>query len=126
MRVVWLVALLCALPAPVAAQPAPLVGRVVAIQVMGGDTVLTVALGSDAGIDHTWAATLLSNDKPLHDLVIIRVNKRTTIVKLTMTFDQIPANLRVRFRPPPPPPPSPPAPPPSLGPPPRPPELIDI
>jgi hypothetical protein len=114
-RVVWLAAMLCALAAPLAAQPTPLVGRVMAIQVSEGDTILTVALGTDAGLERTWSAKLVSNDRPLHDLVIIRVNKRSTILKLRATFDQIPPNLRVRFTPPPPPPPPPP-----IGPPPQP------
>jgi hypothetical protein len=74
--------------------PAPLRLRVVKVQVQGSATVLTLAGGSDKGINKDWAGCLVksqTNDACADggDVAIIRVNPRDTVVKSTLVRDQI-------------------------------------
>ena len=84
-------------------RPDPVTGRVVDLEVSGDARVVTVMAGSDKGVAKTWHARLLEGDstKPLPDgeAIIIRIDKRTTIIKTTLTEQQIRANRIVQFAP---------------------------
>jgi len=84
------------------AQPAPFIARIQKVEVSGSIVLVTIAAGTEQGIDHNWRAFLVRETVAIDggELIIIRVDKRTTVAKSTLTFDQIPANLRVRFDPP--------------------------
>lgn len=81
----------------------PITGRVVDLEVSGDARIVTVMAGSDKGVAKTWHARFLEGDttKPLPDgeAIIIRIDKRTTIIKTTLTEQQIRANRIVQFDP---------------------------
>ena len=85
----------------------PVVGRIVKNEVIGGDTQITIGVGTDQGLkDKGWTAKVLrgsSGEAPLSggDVLIVRVGKTTTLGKVKLSPDQIQANDRVKFYPPP-------------------------
>jgi hypothetical protein len=88
----------CDLKAP------PRTGRVISLSVQGSDVIVTIGLGSDAGVGQDWTAQVLrgDSDTPLYgsDVAIIRVSKRETIGKVHLTTDQVTANPKVKLSPP--------------------------
>lgn len=81
----------------------PIVARVVDLEINEASTVVTVMAGSDKGVAKGWHATFLEGDskKPLPDgeATIIRIDKRSTIIKTTLKPEQVRANRQVRFEP---------------------------
>jgi hypothetical protein len=82
----------------------PIVGRIISNQVQGGDTVITVAVGSDQGVTREWRGQVLRGDSntPLDggDVTVINVGKRQTVARVHLTVDIIAHNLRVKLGPP--------------------------
>jgi hypothetical protein len=85
--------------------PAPVViaGRVVDLDVVGESVIVTVLRGSETGIDRTWRARFREGTtaKPLAggEAVVIRVNRRTTVLKTSLSAEQVRANRVVEFSP---------------------------
>jgi hypothetical protein len=79
---------------------APVIGRVIKIEVSAGAVIATAAVGTDQGVVRTDTCVFLeADDSPkAADCVVVRTDRRSTIVKTTMTLDQIKAGaMRVRF-----------------------------
>ena len=83
----------------------PVTARVIKNEVQGGDVLVTVAAGSDQGVNKNWKGHVLRGDTDTAmdggDVTVIRVGKRETIGKVHLTTDQISANPRVKLVPPP-------------------------
>lgn len=77
---------------------APIIGRVLKIELTGAEVIATAGVGTDQGVARTDVCAFIdAQDKPVPaDCIIIRVDKRTTIVKTKLTMDQIKI-LRVKF-----------------------------
>jgi hypothetical protein len=91
--------------APSDCQPRPMppvVGRILQVEPMGSDVVITIGVGSDQGITTHWRGTILrgDTDQPLAggDVVLVRVSKRVSIAKVHATVDVVRANQRVQLR----------------------------
>lgn len=74
--------------------PKPIHLRVVRIEVQGSANVLTLAGGAEQGIANDWTGCIVksqTNDACLAggEIVIYRVDKRTTSAKSHLTYDQI-------------------------------------
>jgi hypothetical protein len=82
----------------------PVKGRVIATSVQGGETVITIGIGSDSGVQREWKGQILRGDsnQPIEggDVVIINVGKRQTAAKTRLTIDQISQNPNVKLSPP--------------------------
>jgi len=93
-------------PVPVAPPPPlpPVVARVIKIAVDDDHVVVVVATGTDAGVAKTWRAQVLrgTTTAPLvgGKGEVMRVDKRTTTIKLRMTRDAIADNPTVQLSPP--------------------------
>ncbi len=98
-RMLGTILVLCGMAAADPAPPAPLTARVIKVEVMGGDTIVTAAMGSDQGISKTATCKFLdaANQPRPDDCILIRVDHRTTIVKTHMTADQLRVSGQVRF-----------------------------
>ncbi len=87
-------------------KAAPVVGRIIGKEVQGSDLIVRVGIGSDQGVKKGWTGTVIKGaevtDKavPGGDVVIVRIDKQVTVVKLKLTADQIAANPYVRLSPP--------------------------
>jgi hypothetical protein len=85
-------------------KAAPVVGRIIGNQVQGSEVLITIAAGSEKGVDMTWTGHVLrgSSDTPLDggDVKIIRVDKRATLGKVHLNIDQLEANGQVKLSPP--------------------------
>lgn len=83
----------------------PVTGRVIKNEIQNGETLITIAAGSDQGVSKAWKGHVLrgDSDTPMDggDVVVIRVGKRETIGKVHLTTDQVSANPRVKLTPPP-------------------------
>jgi hypothetical protein len=88
----------CSIKAP------PQTGRVIGVSVQGSDVLITIGVGSDAGVGKDWKGQVLrgDSDAPIDggDVVLVRVGKRDTIGKVHLTTDQISANPKVKLSPP--------------------------
>ncbi|MBA3465442.1 MAG: hypothetical protein H0T46_36255 [Deltaproteobacteria bacterium] len=84
-------------------RPDPIVGRVVGLEVYGGDTVVTVAAGKSQGIAKGWRAAFLdgTTKKPLAggEAIVIRIDRRTSVLKTRLSPEQVRANRLVQFNP---------------------------
>ncbi len=82
----------------------PVVARVLKSGIQGGETVLTIAAGSDQGVASGWSGVVLrtGSDTPIDGSAfkIIRVGKRESVGKTRLTTDQVAANPRVKLSPP--------------------------
>jgi hypothetical protein len=84
-------------------KPQPIVGRVVSLEVYPDTTVVTVLVGYNQGIEKTWHAkfregtttTLLGGG----EATIIRIDRRTTLLKTSLTPEQVRAHRFVQFEP---------------------------
>lgn len=81
------------------AEPAkPVTARIVKLEVVSSDVALTVAAGTNSGVEKTWTGCVIdTGTKCLADgkLVIIRVDKTTLIAKTSLTPAQITAHPTV-------------------------------
>jgi hypothetical protein len=91
-------AVLCA-PAPAAPPQNPacpsgtgIEGRIIGVAVQGAATIITIAGGTDRGVDTTW---LVVRPVSRPACTIVRVADRTTVATCAMTPDQIKADLKV-------------------------------
>ena len=79
----------------------PVIGRIVGNNVSGSDVIITIAAGTNSGVQKNWGATVLrgDTDQPLAggEVTVIRVDKGVTVGKVHLTTDQISANSRVRL-----------------------------
>lgn len=102
MRVLVLLGLLVAWTQIVDAKKVGyLEAKVVKIEIAGSSQMMTTVTGSDAGITKEWTAKIVVGSREIADATIVRVDKRQTIVKTSVTFDQMPREILVRFYPPP-------------------------
>ena len=86
-----------------APRPLSISGRVVDLEIIGEDTVITVAAGTEQGIDKTWRARFREGTTtklvPDGEAILIRIDRRTTILKTRLTPEQVRANRIVQFDP---------------------------
>jgi hypothetical protein len=82
----------------------PKTGRVIAVNVQGSEVLITIGIGSDAGVGKDWTGQVLQgdSDNPLNggDLVVVSVRKKETIAKAHLTTDQVNQNPKVKLSPP--------------------------
>ena len=84
-------------------SPPPQTRRFLTYQIQGGDVVATVGVGSDQEIDKDWKATVVDvNDHPVPnaEAVIVRVDKRQTVVRVKKVVSDDMRDLRLRLTPP--------------------------
>ena len=92
-------------PAPVTPPPpppAPIVSRIVKADLVGGAMLVTIAGGTERGIEHTWHGTVLTDagtPLPGGTLTIVRVTKTQTFAKVLLSLDELGPNLSVRLEP---------------------------
>jgi hypothetical protein len=101
---VWvLVVIVLAMVSFASAQPSTTrFGRVIKIERHGDETLVTVAAGTAQGVDKTMYARIVTASGsdvaiPGGDLIIIRVDNRTTIAKTQATVAQVKDHPWVRF-----------------------------
>lgn len=94
-------------PPPVPAPPpppAPVTARIVKVAIEDNAVVATVGAGSEVGVTKAWRAQLLRGDsaKPLvgGKADVIRVDKRTTQIRIRLTSDEVSSNPQVLLSPP--------------------------
>lgn len=84
-------------------KPAAISARVVDLEINEDSTIVTVMAGTDKGIDRTWHARFREggSDKLLPDgeAIVIRVDRRTTVLKTKLTAKQVRENRIVQFDP---------------------------
>ena len=87
----------------------PIVGRVVGLETYAGDdgktySVVTVLAGTDQGVQKGWTARFREGTTTKHlaggDAMLIRVDKRSVILKTTLLPEQVRANKLVEITPP--------------------------
>jgi hypothetical protein len=85
------------------ARPASVVGRVVGIEIMGESVIVTVAAGKDQGITLRGHARFREGKTTKllagGEVMIIRVDRATTVVKTSLPAAQVRANRFVQFDP---------------------------
>ena len=84
--------------------PGTVTGRVIARAITGSWQVITIAAGTNSGVQPGWTATILRGDtnEPLAGgaVEVLRVDKAMTVGKTSVTADQLSANPRIRLSPP--------------------------
>jgi hypothetical protein len=89
-------------PPPVAV--APIVARIIKVEVVSDGVIITISAGSERGVDRTWKGEVLRVDTttPLAGgaISIIRVSKLQTVAKVKLTTDLLTQNPQVRLGPP--------------------------
>ncbi len=73
---------------------------VVDVKVSGGALLVTCHKGTEAGIGKDWTAKLLSGGREIASATLIRFTSKTSVLKVDITFDQIPKELGCRLFPP--------------------------
>ena len=90
-------------PAAPPAPPAPVIARILTVALDGDAVVCVIGAGSENGVAKTWRAQFLrgSTTTPLVGgrAEILRVDRRTTKIKVKMTTDAIAANPSVQLSP---------------------------
>jgi hypothetical protein len=56
--------------------------------------------GSEAGIGKHWFAKFVVKGRELADATLICFDKKTSVIKVNVTFDQVPKEITCRFFPP--------------------------
>jgi hypothetical protein len=83
----------------------PVKGRVLSVSVSGTDTIVEISVGSDQGVKKDWKCKVLRGETEAFmdggDAMIIRVDKRQTVLKVRMTTDQVNANPHIKCSAPP-------------------------
>lgn len=81
----------------------PILTRAIGVEVNGGDTNVTISVGTDNGVDRTWKGQILrgeSNDPiPGGNIILIRVGKHQTVAKVHLPTDIVQQNLRIKLMP---------------------------
>lgn len=79
----------------------PVLGRIIGTTIQGSEIIITIAAGSNSGIQPNWTGRVLrgDSDQPLAggDIKVVRVDKAVTIGKVRLTADQLGVNPRVRL-----------------------------
>ncbi|MCX5742644.1 MAG: hypothetical protein NT062_09130 [Proteobacteria bacterium] len=87
-------------PAP---KPVALAGRVVDLEVMEESRIVTVLIGTENGLGKQWRAKFRegTTTKPLAggEAVVIRIDRRSTVLKTSLSAEQVRANRVVQFEP---------------------------
>ncbi|MEO8706909.1 MAG: hypothetical protein ABI867_43180 [Kofleriaceae bacterium] len=70
------------------------VGRIIKLEVVGSDVLITIAAGSTAGVRQSWHGQVARDPRsteqhPRGELVIVRVDKQVTVAKVSLTPDQV-------------------------------------
>jgi hypothetical protein len=110
LHIVWLVACVLLFGAiaradkkKVAPPPASIVGRVVDLEVSADSRIVTVLAGKEQGIEKTWHAKFRegTTTKPLAggEAIVIRVDIRTTVLRTSLSAEQVRANRMIQFDP---------------------------
>lgn len=90
-------------PPPVVVVAKPIKARVVKVDVAGASTLVTIAAGSEQGVDKTWGGQVMRGDTaaamPGGKLTIIRIDKQFTIAKVGLTTDIVTSNPYVILQP---------------------------
>ena len=83
-------------PTPPTPPKNPILARVIAANVSGNDTIITIPYGSEQGVDKTWTGQVMRGDTkqpfPGGKVTIIRVDKTRTIAKVSLTTDLVNQN----------------------------------
>jgi hypothetical protein len=94
---------LAALTAAAPVATAPLVRRIISASFQGSATIITIAAGSNDGVQKNWRVCLLRDDgdEPLPggEVEVIRVDKAVTIGKIHLTSDALKGHRRVLLSP---------------------------
>lgn len=81
----------------------PVTARIVDFEVREDARIVTVLAGSEQGIGKTWRAKFRegTTTKPLAggDAIVIRIDRRTTVLKTSLSADQVRANRTIQFEP---------------------------
>jgi hypothetical protein len=79
----------------------PVMGRVINSSIQGSEVIVTIAAGTNSGVQSNWNAQVMrgDSDQPLAGgtITVIRVDKAVTVGKAKLTADQLLANPRVRL-----------------------------
>jgi hypothetical protein len=82
----------------------PVMARVLSTNISGGETLVTVSVGSSQGVSKTWKVNVMRGGTnqpfPGGDGIVIRVDKVNTTIKVKLTPDQLKANDQVKLSPP--------------------------
>jgi hypothetical protein len=82
----------------------PVDAHVMGVTIENGYALVTIDVGSESGIDMQWRGHVLrgQSDAALAggDVVLVRVEKRTSLVKVHLTADQLASNAHLRLVPP--------------------------
>ena len=83
-------------PTPPTPAKNPITARVIAANVAGDSTIITLPYGSEQGVDKTWTGQVMRGDTkqpfPGGKVTIIRVDKNRTIAKVSLTTDLVTSN----------------------------------
>lgn len=89
------IAVLVAVPQSLFATPLPPIkARVIKVESLGSDRIVTISRGSDDGVAKDWTACFVdANDqcRPQGELVLIRVAKHTSLARAKVSVQQITA-----------------------------------
>jgi hypothetical protein len=85
--------------------PKPIVAQILTIEVVGGDRIVTLGIGSErGGIDSSWHGEVLNHESnaamPGGTVTIVSVGKLATKAKVKLSVDQLSLNREVRLSPP--------------------------
>lgn len=77
----------------------PVLARVLKVELVSGETIITVGAGADHGVARDWQAVVLrdGSDDPLAPLTIMRVDHGVTVAKVHLTSAQLISNNHVRL-----------------------------
>jgi hypothetical protein len=81
----------------------PVVGRAINLQVQGNDTIVTISVGTENGVDKAWKGTVLRGEtsEPYvgGQVTIINVTKRQTLARVHLTLDIVQQNPQIKLSP---------------------------
>jgi hypothetical protein len=81
----------------------PVTGRAINVQVSGSDTIVTIDVGSDNGVERSWKGQVLRGEstEPLigGQVTITNVSKRKTVAKVHLTVDVVQQNPQIKLVP---------------------------
>jgi hypothetical protein len=84
-------------------RPAAVAGRVVDLEVAGESRIVTVLIGSANGVGKRWRAKFREGTTAKllagGEAVVIRVDERSTVLKTSLSAEQVRANRVVQFEP---------------------------
>jgi hypothetical protein len=86
-------------PIDAAALTAPVEAHVISVAIAGTDHIVTVDKGSEDGIDRRATAKIVINNGIVRDAILIRVDKKTSVLKANLTYEGDPKTIVVQFTP---------------------------